>query len=379
MLARAFTLAAAVSLAGPAVAQVGPAPSTEPPSTYPEADVLQEANVVPRNVVPSAVVPEEASVDPPPDRRPPGYEVETPATAVDGTPDGAAASPVNADGAPPAPLAADTLVQWIRQDSDAEIALAQFAVQKAQNPAVRAFAEAMIVAHTRLNQQLDELATAASALPETPLPETADRGVGARGAGDQGEAAASAAPAPRAGDVRALAMAEPEGGVGVSLSDAIADAALADRLPATEPPLGSVRTAARPVFEDAGAAETGAAAATADLLAFRGQLARRSGRTLRNSFDRLAPAEFDRAYLSQQIGAHLSMFDTLGLAADHTTDGPTADLFLAGRAASQQRLLRAVALWNALSPAASVAENAAAENPAPESPIAPNPADDGAE
>lgn len=264
----------------------------------------------------------------------------------------------------------DALVRWVRQDNQAEIALAEYAKQKSQNPAVKDFAEKMIQAHTQFGQKLEALG--GPSMPATDSPNR--RTSGYRGATPDPAAnpaatdAAAAIEDEVADDVlRQDALTSEEAAVD-QIVDEVTDAAdntLADspqqpnapralndadalQDPALNPNGLQERTAMRPM-------QGNRAGSAADLLAFREQLKERCGKTLKQNFDKLSPADFDKAYASQQIGAHLAMIETLAMAAEQA-DGPAADVFKAGRVDTQQHLTMAISLLN------QVADNPGANN-----------------
>ena len=252
---------------------------------------------------------------------------------------------------------ADALARWASQDNQAEIALAEFAKQKTQTPAVRQFAEKMIQAHTKFGQKLDAVA----------------------GGGMKSGAPNRRTSGFRGGDLPADPAIDP------ALVDPAVDPAVVD--PAATPtddPLNPYRAdVGRPVtnddfaenddFADADPPAAGAAArqtrpdadrpnrnrmnrdrnrggmtagaTAADVLAFRQNLKQQCGETLKTNFDKLSPADFDKAYASQQIGAHLSMIDTLTLA-QKQADGEAAEVFAAGITETKQHLMMAIQLLN---------------------------------
>ena len=252
---------------------------------------------------------------------------------------------------------ADALIRWVSQDNQAEIALARFAVQKTQNPQVRQFAQAMIDAHTKYGQKLDAAQQSGAAgqsgrrtsayrggadpaaSPELPAPGAADPAV----PNDPIELEEPADPALGAADP-ALGAADP---VNPYVADPPADAA------ARRTARQQNRAQATPGQENAPgrmnrnrqANRNAQNASAADLLAFRQNLKKQCGETLKENFDKLPPAEFDKAYASQQIGAHLSMIDTLALAEQQAT-GEVAQVFAAGKRETQQHLNQAISLLN---------------------------------
>ncbi|QDT14370.1 DUF4142 domain-containing protein [Alienimonas californiensis] len=257
----------------------------------------------------------------------------------------------------------DALVRWVRQDNQAEIALAEYAKQKSQNPAVKDFAEKMIQAHTQFGQKLEALGGGPSA-PAADLPSrrtSAFRGGTPDPAADAAATDAAAIEDQVADDVlRQDALTSEEAAVDQIVDEVTdaADTALADtpQDPAQNPNGLQERTAMRPVQGNRGGS-------TADLLAFREQLTERHGKTLKQNFDKLSPADFDKAYASQQIGAHVAMLETLAMAAEQV-DGPAADVFKAGRVDTQQHLTMAIGLLNDVTnnPAAGNANNRGANN-----------------
>ena len=240
----------------------------------------------------------------------------------------------------------DALVRWISQDNQAEVALAEFAKQKTENPAVRDFAQKMIDAHTKFGRKLDGVSR----------PDAAGSGNRRASAYRGGAADPAADPSadPGAADELVVDLAEP------------GDPTLADP---TDPPTADRRTRAADRTDrdrtdrrttraqnrnEAGRMNRGATAA--DLLAFRKELKQKCGETLKQNFDKLPPAEFDKAYSSQQIGAHLAMIDTLALA-EKQADGQAAEVFRAGKMETQKHLMEAIGLLNSVTPMNPTADN----------------------
>ena len=237
----------------------------------------------------------------------------------------------------------DALVRWISQDNQAEIALAEYAKQKTENPAVRDFAQKMIDAHTKFGRKLDGVSEPGDA-------ESRNRRTSAYRGG---------AADPAAGDELVVDLAEPG-------DPTLADPTLADP---TDPPAADRRTRAadrtdrdradRDMTRTRNRNENdrmNRGATAADLLAFRKELKQKCGETLKENFDKLPPAEFDKAYSSQQIGAHLAMIDTLALA-EKQADGQAAEVFRAGKMETQKHLMEAIGLLNSVTPKNPTAEN----------------------
>ena len=260
----------------------------------------------------------------------------------------------------------DALIRWVSQDNQAEIALARFAQQKTENPAVREFAQKMIDAHTQFGQKLD--AAARSAGPGA----TNRRASGFRGGADPNPNADPLVdPAPRApgevlnegvdaGDAveeELEAFADPTDPPAVTPGQPLTTRPLnrqdrrATRGPAgNDPATAGQLTTGQPMNQPRGGRMgLSSDAGAANLLAFRGRLKEKCGETLKENFDKLSPAEFDKAYSSQQIGAHLSMIDTLALAAEQA-DGQAAEVFRTGRTETEQHLTMAIGLLNSVTP-----------------------------
>ena len=301
-------------------------------------------------------------------------------------------------------VTAETLARWASQDNQAEIALAEFAKQKTQNPAVRQFAEKMIQAHTKFGEKLDAVAEGRTPTPGRSdaanrrssgfragdLPAGAPRDAAPGALPDEAPGALPDDPAADAGDLPPGAPRDPAPGTLEDVLDDTDDPAVD---PATDPaasptddPLNPYRAdvgrpvtnddfdnAADPPAADGAARRTRpdadrpnrnrmnrdrnrnrggmtAGATAADVLAFREQLKKQCGETLKTNFDKLSPADFDKAYASQQIGAHLSMIDTLTLA-QQQADGEAAEVFAAGVRETKMHLNEAIQLLNQVTPA----------------------------
>ena len=385
MLSRALTFAAALALAAPAFGQIGSQVPTDGTDRNDGregygregVDARQERD---RTETGAAARQDDARAA---RRGQAGQSVRPPGAADREMNRGGTNAPGDASAVPAAALA-----QWASQDNRAEIALARFAKEKSENPRVQRFAENMIQAHTQFGQKLDGLTGG----PTGP-------GVGSEGPGAARRTSAFrggvADPAPGAdadlgadldGDLDGDLDLTPDADVdlnppadpsAIRNDDATEDAPLASRrdasaLPADETvgtdieldaaddadlaadglgaPLNA-RTAARPVAPAGGMTGT---ATAADVLAFRQNLKKQCGETLKENFDKLTPNDFDKAYASQQIGAHLAMIDTLTLAERQArTQGndEAAQVFAAGKRETTQHLTMAIALLNEVTPA----------------------------
>ena len=320
----------------------------------------------------------------------------------DRAPQGRSATPRGGQEGDAAAVPAAALVRWATQNNQAEIELAQFAKTKSQNPAVQRFAQTMIDAHTKYGQKLDRAgepmmndargnrrtsafrggAGGGAAAENGPgdltgagdeLDNAAGRTGGAAaenepgdltGAGDelggtagaglpQGKrnpynedgTGAGAGAGIRAGNGYATGVGN-EFGVGTDaagLQTPSGENAFDDGTGAGD------RTANRPVSP-----ATAGAGTAADVLAFRETLKKQCGKTLKEQFDRLTPNDFDKAYASQQIGAHLEMIDTLTLAEKQAEAQGNRDLartFADGKQETAQHLTMAISLLNEVTPA----------------------------
>ena len=331
---RALTLAAAAALAAPAFAQV----SSQVPTDGSDRDGVRRQQA-----------------ERPFQQRP---------AAQDRPADGRRNAGMNRPGDASA-VSAEALAQWIEQDNRAELALARFALNKSENDRVKRFAQNMIDAHTKFGEKLDHATGGTSGGKaadgrrtsayrrggdleppadgddgtinreiETPAGQGSPIDGGPLNPYLEDNASAGANPPADLGDLTA-----PAGDLAVDDEDR----SNGDRFGADD------RTANRPV----GPAGNRNAATAADVLAFRANLKQRCGQTLKEQFDRLSPNDFDKAYASQQIGAHLSMIDTLALAeaqAERQGSRPFAELFAAGKTETQQHLTKAIALLNEVTP-----------------------------
>ena len=388
---RALTLAAAVAVAAPAFAQIGSQvptdgtdrndgregyarEGTEARQTRDRTEGAARAGV--RDAAPGA------AVRLPPENRGGDFAREDFARGAGAAGDASA-------------VPADALARWVSQDNRAEVNLARFAQGKTENDRVKRFAEAMIQAHTAFGEKLDGLTGPAGAADAARRGRTsAFRGGDAPAArpnagrrdvdpADPGAAdllgddlpeveidvnppqdpaeirrddANEDVPLASRGDASALPADATVGTVIEPNTSPLAnpdiDDALADDADLNDPAAGRTRLAARPVAPAGpGATESGATAA--DVLAFRENLKQRCGQTLTQQFDRLTPSDFDKAYASQQIGAHLAMIDTLALAARQAQaqgNREAAEVFEAGKQETTRHLTMAIALLNEVTP-----------------------------
>ena len=251
----------------------------------------------------------------------------------------------------------DALIEWLGQDNRAEIALAEFAMRKSQNTAVREFAERMVDTHRQFGETLDSVRDTtdrpSDAAPGRVAPPSARRSPGTR----PGNRPTNTAPG---GDVvpgdrvpldavnlpdAALNDGEPDSPLPERTEAALFDprnpeAGLdpdgrvePDGLPETSEEVraaqarreqlrreaeqirrrqaGEPQPGAEPAPSRTAAMSGGGADETAALLEFRRRVNDRQFRTLQQQFGALSPAEFDRIYVTQQVGAHLKMLDTL--------------------------------------------------------------------
>ena len=241
---------------------------------------------------------------------------------------------------------ADALARWASQDNQAEIALARFAKQKTQTPAVRQFAEKMIEAHTKFGKKLD--AVAANGTPGRSGAANR-RTSGFRGADPALDPAIDPAPGvdPGAVDPAVTPTDDPLNPYRADVGRPVTNDDFADADP---PAAGAAARQTRPNRNRMNRGGTTAGATAADVLAFRETLKKQCGETLKENFDKLTPNDFDKAYASQQIGAHLAMIDTLTLA-QKQADGEAAEVFAAGVTETKQHLMMAIQLLNQVTPA----------------------------
>ena len=244
---------------------------------------------------------------------------------------------------------ADALARWASQDNQAEIALAEFAKQKTQTPAVRQFAEKMIEAHTKYGKKLD--AVAANGAPGRSGAANR-RTSGFRGGDLPADPAIDPAPAvdPAVVDPAGDPLNPYEADLDAPAADDFGAGAAEDFADADPPAAGAAARQTRPNRNRMNRGGTTAGATAADVLAFRETLKKQCGETLKENFDKLTPNDFDKAYASQQIGAHLSMIDTLTLA-QKQADGEAAEVFAAGITETKQHLMMAIQLLNQVTPA----------------------------
>lgn len=246
------------------------------------------------------------------------------------------------------------LAAWIAQDNEAELALAQFAEQKTNNPAVREFAGKMIQAHRQFGQQLRQAASeAGDGRTTTPRragfrPDADPTGTAGEDGGDLDPLDGPLGADPAVTDPvidRPAGDLEGRNAEGEFLEDGFA--ADGAGTGAALPPANSYRAgAARP---NGPGLREGREATAGDLLAFRANLKKQCGETLKENFDKLSPADFDKGYASQQIGAHLAMLDTLTLA-ERNAEGPLKQVFADGKRQVQGHLTEAIGLLNSVTP-----------------------------
>ena len=275
-------------------------------------------------------------------------------TAPNARPGANAAAPGNAAAVPAAALA-----QWIAQDNDAEIALATFAAGKTENDRVKRFAEAMRQAHTDFGAKLEPLtggplsgAADPRVTDRAPAPNARNAAAADRFGDDLTQSDVDDIDAAVEGDLDAPGLVDDPPvasrtapGAGLLAGDDADNDEPTTAVPGAD--VNADRFAARPVAPVAGAATA------ADVLAFRADLKKQCGQSLKGAFDELAPSDFDKAYASQQIGAHLSMIDTLKLAERQATnagDDRAATVFAEGVDVTNRHLMMAIALLNEVTP-----------------------------
>ena len=260
------------------------------------------------------------------------------------------------------------LVRWIAQDNHAEIALAQYAIQKSQNTNVRQFAEKMIQDHQKFASQLKQgfdgtdQAKQSETRRQSGTVSTGNRtrpnAAGSRtqpndvvGNVDRTDAGRSPAGAADPGD----AATDIDGTQSGDYARNERTNRGQGRMNRDRPAAGSgenMEVVFVPVEYEfvviEGFAPEGMSNSTAtanNLLEFRQQLGEQCLASLKTNFDKLSPADFDKVYATQQIGAHLKMVDTLKLA-ESKVSPELKNVLQEGQQVTRQHLQHAITLLN---------------------------------
>jgi len=183
------------------------------------------------------------------------------------------------------------IVRWIAAGNEAEIRVNEAAQQKAQNEQVKQFAQKMVDEHTKLGQQLQQ-ATGQSG-QQGASGEGASRATAGTATGETQERTARRVAADAADDAREEAENAVE-------EDAPGRAANRDR-------------------NREGRQAGGMRGGNSPFLAFHEEIKRQCAESTIQALNEKQGAEFDHAFIHQQIVEHMGMLDTLKVAEQHAS------------------------------------------------------------
>lgn len=181
-------------------------------------------------------------------------------------------------------------------DNSKEVAIGQFARERAQNEQVKAFAEKMVRDHEQFIQQLQQIANSGGYSAHEL---TLDSGAGARPQTPrQAQGQTPGQPGARIpGQPPAQADASQPGNAAGTPDDA------------------AQRRAARPAELDAQARQGG----DLDFIALKKEVAEKCVQSLRQELEQKPQGEFDKCYIGGQVMAHMAMVDMLEVAQQHAS------------------------------------------------------------
>lgn len=185
------------------------------------------------------------------------------------------------------------IATWLIIGNQAEVALGNLAQQQAEHPAVKQFAQKMVQDHTQFMQKLQQAAGASSESGSAPTSsfEAERRALDQRASSSEGTAGAGTQ--------------QPQRTRGESGSQ-----------PSTQP---STSRSSASGLTGSTAGQSGQNAGQVNWISLKQQLAERHLESLRSAFENKQGAEFDKAYMTQQVMQHMVMLDELQLFQQHVS------------------------------------------------------------